>query len=171
MEEDERQFNRGHPAEDREIWPMKNDRRETENVAKRDITKTRPWTAHESSSRTPDISSHHPDEEGSETSIYQPRPDIRVTVTSKGNREVMVSENEVIPSISTRPAAVTLVIPLPMWTSLSHYEGNLRSTRESLQSTIQTIHSEHGRLLREMRQRTLDAMTTMNNISTKEEFP
>lgn len=184
MEEAERQFNQGQAAENRERQVRENERRDYqciqwENEAgdneepSEDVTvpsiPPRPEVTQESRPRHPEVQDRHSDEERPERSILYSRPSIQFSVTSEGIREV-TSEERITTPITTIPTDVAQGLPLPTWTSLSDHERILRRTRKHLQDTIQTICAEHGRLVQEMRQRTLDTLETTSTTSTEEGF-
>ena len=144
MEKAKRQFNRGQAAENRERQMARDNEREYEviipdneletvgepvdNVVPPRTPRTEPTP--ESRSKTPEFSSHHPNEERPENSIPQTRPSLRVNVTSEGVREVTTSEAVVVPPNSTIPSGATPNVPSAVWTSLSDHEQILRRTRD-----------------------------------------
>ena len=90
----------------------------------------RPKASPESRSRTPETSSHHPEEERPGISTPHLRPSLRVNVTSEGVREIIANEDRVIPPTSTTPKSTVQDVPLTTWTSLSDHERILGRTRE-----------------------------------------
>ena len=145
MEEAERQFYRGQAAENRERQLTRNNRRETENgtpETRVEITgepvetdiipprSPRPEPSPESRSKTPETSSHRPEEERPGNSTPHLRPSLRINVTSEGVREIITNEDRVVLPTCTTPNSIVQDVPLNTWTSLSDHERILRRTRE-----------------------------------------
>ena len=145
MEEAERQFNRGQAAENRERQMARDNEREYEVIIPENELETagepvevnvvpprtpRSEPTPESRSRTPESSSHHPNEERPEISTPQLKPSLRINVTLEGVREVTTNEAIVVPPNSTIPSDATPNVPSTVWTSLSDHERILRRTRE-----------------------------------------
>ena len=88
----------------------------------------RPEPTPESTSRTPESSSHHPNEERPEISTPHSRPSLNVT--SERVREVITNEARIVPPSSTISNGTAPNVPSTAWTSLSGHERILRRTRE-----------------------------------------
>ena len=123
MEEAKRQFKRGEAAENRERQMARDNERKYEviipendeletagepvqvNVVPPRTSRSEPTL--ESRCRTPESSSHNPNEERPEISTPQLRPSLRINVTLEGVRQVTTNEAMVVPPNSTMPSDAT----------------------------------------------------------------